>query len=400
MDYKHLYKELERILGQIEAGDDIAGTLQLMATGLVDNLSGELGILGGRIYAKEGTTYVVTQVFGESTKDSVGIHVPEDYAPVHKLQQMGTIYMGQGDRGFDSRIENNLGVEVFAALMVGEHNEFMMAFSLKPEHEPTHILYALSAARQVFSLKVQQIKMQDIMEKARDIQLTTLPSGAPEFPGFEIGVKSVPHDLVGGDLYDWLPFGEGVLGMAIADVSGHGLPAALQARDVITGLRMGTEEHLKITHTIAKLNRVIYRSKLTSKFVSLFYGEVEKNGNFIYCNAGHFPPLVFMPNKDDFEELVLGGPILGPNPSAQYARGYFRFRKGDIMALYTDGILERMDSEGTEFGLARLKEAMRRHRDLSAQEMVEAIFRDVQAFGGEVPQQDDTTLIIVKSQVE
>ena len=92
--------------------------------------------------------------------------------------------------------------------------------------------------------------------------------------------------------------------LAIADASGHGLPAALLARDVITGLRMGMADDLKIIKAVERLNRVIHRSALSSKFVSLFYGEVEPNGNFLYCNAGHNPPLLRRPGS--FQQLTQG----------------------------------------------------------------------------------------------
>ena len=84
-----------------------------------------------------------------------------------------------------------------------------------------------------------------------------------------------------------------MLGVSIGDASGHGLPAALLVRDVVTGLRMGIEKELKVAHVFEKLNRVIHRSRLSSRFVSVFYGELEADGNLVYVNAGHQPPILF-----------------------------------------------------------------------------------------------------------
>ena len=92
---------------------------------------------------------------------------------------------------------------------------------------------------------------------------------------------------MGGDFYDYIPISEKILGLTIADVTGHGLPAALQVRDIYMGLRMGLGREYKIVHTMERLSSIIHRSTTTSRFVSLFYGELELNGNFLYVNAGH-----------------------------------------------------------------------------------------------------------------
>ena len=132
--------------------------------------------------------------------------------------------------------------------------------------------------------------------QARMIQMSLLPESAPEFGDYDVWGRTEPAEEVGGDLYDFIQVSKRSLGIAIADSAGHGLPAALQARDAIIGLRMGVEERWRITATIEKLNKVVGRSALVSRFISLFYGEIEPNGNFVYCNAGHNPPVVL---RDD-----------------------------------------------------------------------------------------------------
>ena len=96
------------------------------------------------------------------------------------------------------------------------------------------------------------------------------------FAGYDLAARSVAADEVGGDFYDFEDFGSDMLGVSIGDASGHGLPAALLVRDVVTGLRMGIEKELKVAHVFEKLNRVIHRSRLSSRFVSVFYGELER----------------------------------------------------------------------------------------------------------------------------
>jgi sigma-B regulation protein RsbU (phosphoserine phosphatase) len=182
--------------------------------------------------------------------------------------------------------------------------------------------------------------------------------------------------------------------VAIADASGHGLPAALQARDVITGMRMGMTENLKIISAMERLNRVIHRSRLSSRFVSLFYGEAESNGNFVYCNAGH-PPSLHL-HEGNISELSFGGLVLGPNPTARYERGFLTLKPGDYVLMYTDGVTEAADPAEREYGLSRLKNLLRKQAGSSAREMVHSVFDDLRRFTAGAPQIDDRTVVVVR----
>src|SRR5437899_220434 len=141
-------------------------------------------------------------------------------------------------------------------------------------------------------LSSRRRELEDLFAQARAIQLSLLPHGRPSFGECDIAAVSVPAQSVGGDLYDFIHVDRDTLGVAVADSSGHGLPAALQARDVATGLRMGVERDLKLQRVVERLNRVIHQSGLTSRFISMFFGELERNGNLSYINAGHPPPLL------------------------------------------------------------------------------------------------------------
>jgi len=190
-----------------------------------------------------------------------------------------------------------------------------------------------------------------------------------------------------------------MLGLSIGDASGHGLPAALLVRDVVTGLRMGLERELKIAHVFTKLNRVIHRSTLSSRFVSVFYAELEKNGNLIYVNAGHQPPLLFDTGKDRVIELTTGGTVIGPLPEVRFHRGMAYLRPGDLLVMCTDGILERRAKDGTFFGEERLREVVRQHRTAGATAILEAIFDAAETFGAGRAWEDDATVVVVLRQV-
>jgi len=206
-------------------------------------------------------------------------------------------------------------------------------------------------------------------------------------------------DNVGGDYFDYIPVTEKILGLAIADVSGHGLPAALQVRDVYMGLRMGLARDFKIVRTVERMNRIIHRSTLTSRFVSMFYGELELNGVFIYVNAGH--PAPFHLSADGTMRFMEeGGPVLGPLSEATYERGFVVMKPGDLLVFYTDGIVEAMGSEsegGTleEYGCDRMIAVAREHRGQPARAVVDAIFAGVERFTRGAPAEDDRTVMVV-----
>src|SRR5262245_12557151 len=352
-DYKALYRKLERTIDRIERIDGTAEALSACLTSLVDNFYHDLGFVGGRLYERDGASYVLMRRYGKSRRAPIGYKIPATYKPIQDLLARGFLIMRKTDPGFDERIEGAIGVSKFAAFPVGEDGAHIISLTIKGPIDEEHTLYALNGVRHIINMKLRQQHLRDIIHEAREIQLSILPVEPPRFAGYDIHGESRPADVVGGDLFDYIPHSSRLLGVAIADASGHGLPAALQARDVITGMRMGMEENLKIITAIERLNRVINRSSLSSRFVSLFYGEAESNGNFIYCNAGH-PPALHL-RDGSFTELKLGGAVLGPNPTARYERGFVTLQPGDHVIMYTDGVTEAMDSAEREYGLSRLK---------------------------------------------
>ena len=236
--------------------------------------------------------------------------------------------------------------------------------------------------------------LEDLLEQARTIQVSLLPAEIPAFGGYDIAAASPPANKVGGDFFDLLPLDPDTLMLAVADASGHGLPAALQARDVATGLRMGIERDLKITRTIEKLNHVIYRSRLASHFVSLVFGELEINGSFAYINAGHPPPLLLDGRGD--HELSVGGMILGPNPEARYKLGFAHLDRGAALVLYSDGVIERGAETAAPFDAASLAAWLRDWHEGPAQAAVDDLIARLRAAGEGGPFEDDVTVLLVR----
>jgi sigma-B regulation protein RsbU (phosphoserine phosphatase) len=256
-------------------------------------------------------------------------------------------------------------------------------------------LSALNSLLYAMRQHLERRELEDVFEQARNIQMSLLPPGKCEFPGFDIFAISTPTSSVGGDLYDFLPIAPGTLGVAVADASGHGLPAALQARDVAVGLRMGVERDLKITATIEKLNRVIHRSGLTSRFISLVFGELETNGNFSYINAGH-PPALLLDSRG-LRELSVGGIVLGPDADATYKLGFQHVDRGATLALYSDGVIERGTQWGLDpFGLDRLKKWMKDWRKGPSEKAVLDLMQRLKDHCPGRAFEDDVTVMLLR----
>jgi sigma-B regulation protein RsbU (phosphoserine phosphatase) len=398
VDYRRLMKKVERFVDAIERSDDLATTIQAVSAALVAAFRAELGILGGRLYRREGSSYALQATFPDA-KPIEGVRVPRSYRPIELLLETGVLYMQPGDPALDPELERTLGVHEFAAIEIGDE-EYLLAFDVRESSHREDVQFSLGIIRHAINQKIHRERMAGVFNEARKIQSSILPRRAPIYAPYEIAGRSQPMESVGGDFFDFIPLTDKILGIAIADVSGHGLPAALQVRDIYTGLRMGMARDFKIVRTVERLNRIIHESTLTSRFVSMFYGELELNGLFIYVNAGHPPPFRLRAADGGVDYLEEGGAVLGPLPEATYERGFVTLRPGDVVVLYTDGIVEALgtgDGGGSEeFGVERLIEVVARERRRPAAEIVDRVFAAIESWSGERPTRDDRTVVVVR----
>jgi sigma-B regulation protein RsbU (phosphoserine phosphatase) len=392
VDYKRLLTQVERTLEQIDTTDSQATTVAQIAETIAANFRDELGITGGRVYESSEDCYELVARFGQDHHAELGLQVPKDYKAIELVIENGIVVMDASDPGFDPVLEGKLGVERFCAIAVSDE-DYIIAFSVSPSLGREDILFSLNLVRYAINQKVRAQWYESLIVEAQRIQQSILPQRVPQYAGYDIWGRAVPAEIVSGDFYDFIPVSDNILGLAIADGSGHGLPAALVVRDVYMGLRMATDRDFKIIRTLEKLNHIIHRGRMTTKFVSLFYGELETGGILIYCNAGHNPPFVVRQNGVEF--LRNGGPVLGPTPDATYTRGFARLEPNDLLCMYTDGIIEAHDRNEREFGTERLVRVVRQNRTRSAQEIGQEVLAKVRKWGREG--QDDRTIVIVKA---
>jgi len=395
MDYRALLKNVEKTLSAIEGGDDVVSTIAAVGEAVVGNFRSELGIIGGRLYQLEETDYVLKRGFGRSRKVHEGLVVPMSYGPIQRALDEGVVLADLADPSVDRELEARLGVTRFAAVSFGD-GTFILSFDVHPKVAADDLHVSLGIIRTVLDSKVKSEKLEGLLEEARRIQQSILPRSVPEVGDYEVWAATEPAEAVGGDFYDFIKLGPEGFGTAIADASGHGLLAALLVRDVYVGLRMGIGGDLKIARAIERLNRILNKSRLATKFISLYYGEFEANGEIIYVNAGHPGPLHLHARTRSFSEMESTGMVLGPSPTATYGRRAAKMEPGDVLLLYTDGIVEAHDQRGREFGLDRVRRILLDYRKRSARETTEKLLSAVRAFSAGRPAEDDRTVVVIR----
>lgn len=397
---RSLFHRVESALETIALASTPLETIHDTAEFLTANFADDFGIRGGRIYRHTDGSYELVKGFGEAKEAPIGFRVWKTYPPFEEMLETGIVIMKRDDTRLDQHLERELGTrELFAAITVSD-GQYVLSFDVEAtgdDHEELH--RTLNIIRLAVNQKLREEHMVSIMEDARQIQNSILPRHLPKPGDFEIAARSVAAEIVGGDFYDVIVLDDEIFDVVIADAAGHGLPAALQVRDVFTGLRMGLTREFKLSRTVQRLNEIINRSRLATKFVSLALLEIDLKGSVIYCNAGH-PRPILMRTDGSVERLDRGGPILGPVPNASYAIGVQCMGPGDLIVLFTDGVTEATADDDEEYGYERLIHSVRtvRHRDPAA--IVDRIFTDVCEFAPKSPPEDDQTVVVIKRQIE
>ncbi len=395
MDYRALLKNVERTLSAIERTEDVLSTVILVAEAVVRNFRSELGIAGGRLYVKSEGDYVLEKGFGRSRKIESGLTVPATYGPIRRAEEDGLVLTDLEDPSVDRVLEGRLGVTRFAAVSFGEE-KYLLSFDVHRRVRGEDLLLSLGIIRTVLDSKVKSDRLEGLLHDARRIQQSILPKSVPQVAEYDVFGATNPAEIVGGDFYDFIPVGGTAFGVAVADASGHGLLAALLVRDVYVGLRMGIGSDLRIVPTFERLNRILNKSRLTTKFISLFYCEFESDGGVIFVNAGHPAPLLLRAGTGKFETLDSTGMVLGPSPNALYGRRASQMGPKDLVVLYTDGITEAADPKGREFGVDRLKRLTYELRKRPSREIAGRIMGAVETWNAGHPAEDDRTVVVVR----
>jgi phosphoserine phosphatase RsbU/P len=248
----------------------------------------------------------------------------------------------------------------------------------------------------------QRERLNRELEIARDVQQRLFPQKLPNVEGLDFAGYCRPAFGVGGDYYDFIKLSDGCMGIAIGDVSGKGIAAALMMASLQASLRGQTIKPCStISEMIEHINRLVYEASADNRYATFFYAQYDPDSRILrYVNAGHNAPILCSKRADspEIERLEEGGTVIGLFPEAPYRDAQLRLYPGDVVAAFTDGISEAMSDAEEEWGEERLIETIKNTDSRSAADMITSILEQVDAFTHGVRQHDDMTLVIMRVQ--
>ena len=254
---------------------------------------------------------------------------------------------------------------------------------------------SLIESRQLYQESLRRKRLETELEVARDIQTRLLPTGPLNTDLFNICGRNEPCRMVGGVYFDYFQLEDGTLGLAIADVSGKGIPAALMMTSLVVAFRREAKAGTGPKAVMDRLSPVVASLVSGGNFICLFFGIWDPTtGVLHYCNAGMDPPVLFRPRNFYLQKLKKGGPVLGVETAQHYREGALTLEPGDRLFLFTDGLTEEQNTFGDFFDSGRLLDLVSANIESSPSLLIDKIFSAVNAFGGEEKSDDKTAIIL------
>ena len=248
--------------------------------------------------------------------------------------------------------------------------------------------------RDALSSRDKLVALQNELDVASNMQQSILPTQFPRGPRYQVFGSMKPARSVGGDFFDVMRLDNGRIGLAIADVSDKGVPAALfmmSTRTLLKGAAIGT---LSPGEVLREVNDLLNQDNEAAMFVTVLYAIYDPaNGKLTYANGGHNSPLIVHPGGQAELLPLTDGVALGLVPDMEYQEGSVTLAPGDTVVLYTDGVSEAMNSEDEEFGNERLLRIFAGGAPANSEEANQAVFQAVDDFAGDAPQSDDITCL-------
>ena len=252
----------------------------------------------------------------------------------------------------------------------------------------------LIAWREAVESRDKLIVLQSDLEVARKMQQSILPAAFPESPDYQVFASMEPARAVGGDFFDVVHLDKGRIGLAIADVSGKGVPAALfmmSCRTQLKGAAIGSDGPGVV---LREVNRLLHEDNEATMFVTVFCGVFDPTSRtLVYANGGHNPPLVVHADGASTELPLTDGIALGLMPDLDYREGTVDLAPGDAVVFYTDGVTEAENDKSELFGVERLRYVFEDSPPRDAENASMAVFEAVNSFAGDTPQSDDVTCL-------
>ena len=258
-------------------------------------------------------------------------------------------------------------------------------------------LQHLDEWRDALQSRDKLVALQNELDVANNIQQSVLPASFPISDQYEIYGSMQPARNVGGDFFDVQILRGGKIGLAIADVSDKGMPAALFMMSSRMLLKGAGQRFENPGEALAEVNDLLDAENEASMFVTLFYAIYDpQNSEFRYANGGHNEPIVVHPDGRTTIIGPTGGTALGILPGLEYRESMVKLESGDTVILYTDGITEAFNAEGELFGMDRLRQVFQDRQPMNAQEASAMVFDAVNEFAGDEPQSDDQACLVFR----
>jgi serine phosphatase RsbU (regulator of sigma subunit) len=247
----------------------------------------------------------------------------------------------------------------------------------------------------VFRLTREQERMRHDLGTARNIQQSLLPRQLPKSDYFELRALSIPCQTVGGDYYDVIKLPEERFGLTVADVSGKGLPAAMMAASMQGAFGAVAAGDPGLPDLFRRVNEFLCERTPPEMFATMFYGVVNREGDFTYVNAGHATPLVVR-QDGKVDKLEESNFPLGFFPKVKYGSNQVKLHQGDHVLVFSDGVTEAQDSAHDMFGEERLEKLLEGRSFASSEVVCDAVVEAIREFVGAAPQADDMTLLVLR----
>ena len=255
--------------------------------------------------------------------------------------------------------------------------------------------------RAALSSRDALVALQNELDVASSTQQSILPKAFPKGSDFQVFAHMEPARNVGGDFYDVIRLGDRRVGLAIADVSDKGVPAALfmmSSRTLLKGAAIGTFDP---GEALREVNELLYEENETMMFVTVLYSIYDpERGELTYSNGGHDAPLLVRPDGSSELLPITGGVALGVAPGLEFRSRTVQLDPGDVVVLYTDGVTEAVDANGEQFGVKRMHEVFAAGPPADSEQATRAMFRAVRSFVGDTPQFDDITCLVLRRSMD
>lgn len=407
MRQKRLYKALETVASQ-KFNSEKEFLIEILDQ-IVDNF--QIHITGGRLWQLnvENEQYDLLYQTGNVEKiDSSFVLRLKENPIFEKMSNERTILANETNHYLIEK-----GIFRYSASGVGDKKKvkdkrfYEYIFAVNSEEVNEDLFYSLNIVATILTSKINENRNKDSqreinfdIDEAKKLQKSILPEHELFFNGYALFGVTIPAKTMSGDFFDYLNFGSESdrLGIIVGDAASKGISAAAEAMYITGAIRMAVNFEIKISALLNKLNKIINKIFSDDRFTTLFYGEIsnDEKGLFLYGNAGHNSPIFYSVGKKEVKYLASTGPLLGPAPNSKYKTDSINIEIGDVLVIYSDGIVEAADKNFDFYEENRLENIIKSNYQLSAKELALKILDDVYKFSSNGVYSDDKTVVVVK----